>query len=397
MKTDDLLLTSWMMVIRNRRRYKIVLIAIAVGTIGFIIIRSLGDSVEQKVSEDLELIGEATVLTAAWEDRKNYHPGEYFDKDMAALKRLDSVIAVAPVRSTGDKMSLLFETTERKRTILSAVSEEFWGTQSTPLAMGRLINDDDVRNMRKVCVIGHEIHQGVFKGLNPLGKSVIVNSYQYTVVGVLGGKQQEDNSRTVFIPLSLAPHHLANVRQIMQLLIRVDNWDNVRDVREQTEAILQYNHPLLEHGVKVNYRSNRLDRVRLIVFFIQLFSYAALVGVFIIGKMGLTNVMLAAVQDRTKEIGLRKSMGATDILIRNQFILESTMVSVIAGLIGILGGLISVVILKELLGVSVSGAVLSTSIFVDLALTVSIGVFAGWYPSKQAGQLDIVSAMRFEC
>ena len=140
-----------------------------------------------------------------------------------------------------------------------------------------------------------------------------------------------------------------------------------------------------------------VDGSNLIVFFIQLFSYAALVGVFIIGKMGLTNVMLAAVQDRTKEIGLRKSMGATDILIRNQFILESTMVSVIAGLIGILGGLISVVILKELLGVSVSGAVLSTSIFVDLALTVSIGVFAGWYPSKQAGQLDIVSAMRFEC
>lgn len=397
MKNDDLLLTSWMMVLRNRRRYKTVLIAIAVGTIGFIIIRSLGDSVEKKVSDDLELIGEATVLSAMWEDRKNYHPGEYFDKDMDSLRRLKGVATVAPVRSTGDMVTLHHGQNERKRTILTAVNEEYWGTQSTPLEMGRLINDEDVRNMRKVCVIGSEIAGGVFRGVNPLGKNIVMNSYQYTVVGVLGGKQQEDNSRTVFIPLSLAPHHLHNVRQIMQLLIRVDNWDNVRDVREKTEAILQYNHPLLEHGVKVNYRSNRLDRVRLIVFFIQLFSYAALVGVFIIGKMGLTNVMLAAVQDRTKEIGLRKSMGATDILIRNQFILESTMVSVIAGLIGILGGLISVVILKELLGVSVSGAVLSTSIFVDLALTVSIGVFAGWYPSKQAGQLDIVSAMRFEC
>lgn len=396
MRNEDLLITSWMMVLRNRRRYKTVLIAIAVGTIGFIIIRCMGDSVEKKVADDLELIGEATVLTATWEDRRNYHPGEYFDKDIESLKRLKGVTHVAPVRTTGDISTLHHGQVERKRAILTAVNEEFWGTQSTPLAMGRLINDDDVINRRKVAVMGAEI-RSVFGGSDPLGKTVVVNSHNYTVIGVLGGKQQEDNSRTVFIPLSLAPHHLHNTRQIMQLLIRVDDWDNVRDVREQTKAILQYNHPLLEHGVKVNYRSSRLDRVRLIVFFIQLFSYAALVGVFIIGKMGLTNVMLAAVQDRTKEIGLRKSMGATDILIRNQFILESTMVSVVAGLIGVIGGLVSVVILKELLDVSVSGAVLSSSIFVDLALTVSIGVFAGWYPSKQAGQLDIVSAMRFEC
>ena len=396
MRNEDLLITSWMMVLRNRRRYKTVLIAIAVGTIGFIIIRSLGDSVEKKVADDLELIGEATVLTATWEDRRNYHPGEYFDKDIESLKRLKGVTHVAPVRTTGDISKLQHGQVERKRAILTAVNEEFWGTQSTPLAMGRLINDDDVRNRSKVCVMGAEI-RSVIGESDPLGKTVVVNSHNYTVVGVLGGKQQEDNSRTVFIPLSLAPHHLHNTRQIMQLLIRVDDWDNVRDVREQTKAILQYNHPLLEHGVKVNYRSGRLERVRLIVLFIQLFSYAALVGVFIIGKMGLTNVMLAAVQDRTKEIGLRKSMGATDLLIRNQFILESTMVSVAAGLIGIVGGLIAVVILKELLDVSVSGAVLSSSIFVDLALTVSIGIFAGWYPSKQAGQLDIVSAMRFEC
>jgi len=374
-----------------------VLIAIAIGTIGFIIIRCLGDSVEKKVSDDLELIGEATVLTAMWEDRKNYHPGEYFEKDVRALRKLEGVTTVAPVRSTGEKTTLLYGDIERKRTIVTGVNEEYWGTQSTPLAMGRLINDDDVRNVRKICVIGAEIHQGVFKGANPLGKTVVVNSYHYTVVGVLGGKQQEDNSRTVFIPLSLAAHHLNNMRQILQLLIRVDTWDNVRTVRDQTEAILQYNHPNLEHGVKVNYRSNRLDRVRLIVFVIQLFSYAALVGVFIVGKMGLTNVMLAAVQERTKEIGLRKSMGATDALIRDQFILESVMVSVIAGVIGVIGGMMTVACLKELLDVSVSGMVLSSSILVDLALTVSIGVFAGWYPSQQAGRLDIVSAMRFEC
>lgn len=396
MKTEDLLTTSWLMVFRNRRRYKTVLIAIIIGTIGFIIIRCLSDSVERKVANDLELIGEATVITASWEDRKNYHPGEYFNKDVDALKRIPGVVNVAPLRTTGEQMTLIYKDTKRKRTILTAVNEEFWETQSTPLLYGRRIDDDDVREMRKVCVIGAEIFDGVFRKKNPVGKMVVVNSYQYEIVGVLGGKQQDDNSRTVFIPLSLAPHHFANLRILLQIFIRADTWGNVRTIREQTEAVLKYLHPRQEQGIKVLYRSARLDRVNLIVFVIRLFSYAALIGVFIVGKMGLTNVMLAAVQERTKEIGLRKSMGATDKIIRNQFILEAVMVSVMAGLVGVVGGIFFVAALQNLLDVEVSGMVISSTILIDFALTISIGVFAGWYPSEQAGKLDIVTAMRFE-
>jgi putative ABC transport system permease protein len=396
MKSEDLFMTSWLMVSRNRRRYKTVMVAIIIGTICFIIIRCLSDSVERKVADDLELIGEATVLSASWEDRKNYHPGQYFDRDVAALKRIPGVVRVAPLRSTGEKMTLLYGDIKRKRTILTAVNEEFWDTQQTPLLYGRRIDDSDVREMRKVCVIGVEIFEGVFQKKNPIGKSVIINSYQYEIVGVLGGKEQADNARTVFIPLSLAPHHFASLRIILKILIRTDTWSNVKKVRKQSELILKSLHPDQEHGIKVLYRAARLNRVNLIVFVIRIFCYAALIGVFIVGKIGLTSVMLAAVQERTKEIGLRKSMGATDRIIRNQFVLESVIISVMAGVVGVLGGMLCVLALQRVLDVQVSGSVISTSILMDLALTISIGVFAGWYPSEQAGKLDIVTAMRFE-
>jgi putative ABC transport system permease protein len=134
----------------------------------------------------------------------------------------------------------------------------------------------------------------------------------------------------------------------------------------------------------------------MLVYVVNIFVYASLAIVFVLGKVGLTNVMLAAVQDRTREIGLRKAVGATDSLIRLQFLFESVLVSLGAGFVGVLIGVISVNILKDQLGVEISHYVMSTSIVVDLVVTTMIGVFAGMYPSLQASRLDIVTAMRFE-
>jgi len=132
------------------------------------------------------------------------------------------------------------------------------------------------------------------------------------------------------------------------------------------------------------------------VYIVKIFIYASLVVVFVLGKVGLTNVMLAAIQDRTREIGLRKALGARDGMIRMQFLTEAVMISLVSGILGVIGGLTAVQALKGSLGVEVSAYVMSTSIFVDLAFTVMIGVFAGMYPSAQASRLDVVTAMRFE-
>lgn len=140
----------------------------------------------------------------------------------------------------------------------------------------------------------------------------------------------------------------------------------------------------------------RLDRVNLIMFLVKLFCYAALIAIFVLGKTGLTNVMLAAVSDRTREIGLRKALRATDRLIKTQFIIESVLVSLASATIGIVGGVLAVLILKDLLGVGISSYILSGSIVFDIAVTSVIGVAAGIYPSSKASQLDIATALRFE-
>lgn len=398
MTIDDMITTSARMVYRNRRRYKTVVIAIALGTVGFVLIRTLGQSVQGRVAGDLELIGEATVLTAWWEDRKTpHHLGEFLLRDAARLSELPHVVIVAPVRRTEKKLKVgRGQQQERGRTQLFSVDERFWFTQAAQLLRGRLIDADDVKLHRQVCVLGKEVANDLFGSEDPIEKKIYSHGYPYEVIGVFSGLSSDDIAESVFVPLSRGNVYLDHTRQYVEFYIRADNWDNVKAVRESTETMLRNSHPNYASALRVRYRSARLERVGLVMFTIKTFSYAALVAIFLLGKVGLTNVMLSAMQDRTREVGIRKAFGASDELIRAQFILESVFVSVTAGLIGVAGGIFSVYMLKGLLGIHVSNYVMLVSILLDLLVTTALGVAAGYYPSLQASRLDIVTAMRFE-
>jgi len=398
MKMEDLVILSWRMILRNRRRYRTVMIAIALGTLAFIVIRTLGDSVEQKVSQNLELIGGATILRAEWYDLKyRYHLGEYYLNDIEKLGRIPRVLVVAPAVSTNGDQELLWGRQKRKQSRITFIDQNFWLTQSAQLARGRLIDSTDLMQRKRVCVIGRDIMNELFdKELNPLGEKVLANGYPYEVVGTLEGIQPEAVSKSIFIPFSLAGQQVSHLRQLVQLFIRVDSYENVESVREQIQQTLESSYPEYAAGVRVNVYSHRLNQVKHVIFLIKLFIYCALIGIFILGKVGLTNIMFSAVQERTREIGLRKAAGATDQMIRTQFILESVLVSLLAGVVGTLGGILSVDILSRLLEVDVSNYVMSVSIWIDVSLTLAIGVAAGYYPSQQASRLDIVTAMRFE-
>jgi putative ABC transport system permease protein len=170
------------MVLRNRRRYKAVVAAIALGTTGFIIIRTMGDSVEKEIGANLELLGEATVMKLDWDNYESYHPGRYYLSDVRRLKRLPHVIAVAPV-------VCLPRTKAAVRTIewypgLMGVDQYYWKTQTPRLRSGRLISASDVVGRRKVCVVGKDVVKHLFSGRDPTGKVVRVGHLSFQVIGV---------------------------------------------------------------------------------------------------------------------------------------------------------------------------------------------------------------------
>lgn len=395
MKTDDLLIMAWRMVFRNRRRYRAVIAAIALGTIGFIVIRTVGESVERRLAGNLELLGEAQVLMAEWKERPGSpHPGKYDMQDVVNLRKLPHVIAAAPIMSQPN-LTAYFHRNETGCTF-SGVDEQFWSTQALKLLAGRLITAQDVAARKRVCVIGKDIYTNLFSGADPVGQVIRVQNLTFRVIGILGGPQQDDVRKSVFVPIDTAEGIFPGLDSIKRIVLRVNTWDNVETARDQALAILKAGRERYGEGIHISYRPSVLARVKAVFYIVNFFIYSSLVVVFIIGKVGLTNVMLAAIQDRTREIGLRKAVGANDETIRGQFMLESVLISVFSGIIGVFTGVFCVLILKHILEVEISSYVMSASIVLDLVVTTLIGIAAGLYPSAQASRLDIVTAMRFE-
>lgn len=385
----------WRLVLRNRRRYKVVIFAIALGTMGFVIIRTMGDSVERNIGKNLELLGEATVMKADWDNNEdNYHPGQYYMKDVARLKRIPNVTAVAPVVSLS-KIPAYFRNNEWQPG-LAGIDHNYWKTQTPHVLSGRLISASDVVGRKQVCVLGKDVVKYLFDGGDPVGQVLRVGNLTFEVIGILGGIQHTNIRSAVFIPITTAQSLFKGLHWIRDIYVRVNDWNSVEKVREQVLQTLKSGHKGYEQGIRIIYFPERVERVRTLVRIIKFFVYAALVVTFILGKVGLTNVMLAAVQDRTREIGLRKALGAREGIIRLQFLTESVMISFLACVIGVVAGLVSVQLLKGPLGVEVSSYIMSVSILIDFAFTLSIGVWAGMYPSAKASRLDVVTAMRFE-
>jgi putative ABC transport system permease protein len=394
LKSSDLISMCWRLVLRNRRRYKAVIAGIALGTAGFIIIQTMGDSVEKKMGENLEILGEATVMKAYWEQDENYHPGEYYMRDVTALKQIPHMMAVAPLVSL-PSVDAQFKNNEWSPGLFG-VDHSYWLTQTPHLLRGRLISPSDVVGRRYVCVVGQDVVKYLFGHEDPVGTVIRVGNLGFEVIGTLGGIQHSDIRRSVFIPLTTAQSLFQGLFWVREVYLRVDDWNHVELVRDNALKMLRSSHKGYEEGIRILHYPKRIQKVQSTIYVVKLFIYSALGITLLLGGLGITNVMLAAIQDRTKEIGLRKALGAQQGVILTQFLTESVLISLFAGAIGATLGTMGVQMLKDWLDVQVSSVAVTMSVIGGLAFTVVLGILSGLYPSVKASRMDSVTAMRFE-
>ncbi len=205
-------------VVRNRRRYKAVLASIAFGTAGFIIVQTMGNSVEKKMGEQLELLGEATVMRAEYKNESNIHPNEFTATDVSNLKKIPNVTAVAPMVSL-HKIDVYFQTIQWGPTLLG-IDHEYWMTQTCRIQNGRLIGPSDVQARKKVVVLGEDVVKYLFKNKDPVGLEVRVDNLAFTVIGTLGGVQHGDTKSGVIIPITTAQNLLPGLAAVNDIYIR---------------------------------------------------------------------------------------------------------------------------------------------------------------------------------
>jgi putative ABC transport system permease protein len=396
MLASDLLNISLRQLYRNKRRYKSVILGIALGIAGLVTILTIGDSVESDIGHNLELLGSATILKATFDyDRSTrWHHGQYYPKDLDDIKRLPGVKSVSPAVWNGQSCS---RGDKRMHGKVMGVQEDFFETIYIPVGRGRRISAADSAAKASVCVIGQTVVDTLFKeGNDPVGEQILIEGHSFRIIGVIGGVEDKSLFETILIPLSVARSRFPKMYEIKDVYVRAANWDIVGTLHHQILKTLVNNQPGYAQGMEVRYYPERITAIKQAIFLIKLFLYSSIVVTLLLGGLGITNVMLAAVRERTTEIGLRKAVGATEGMILTQFLLESVSISFMGAVFGIVVGFFSVEALKRIINTAPAYNVFLLSLIGGVIFGVLLGMVSGYLPAKKASSLDPADAMRFE-
>ena len=397
MLTSDLIQVSLRQLHRNQRRYKGVIIGIALGIAGFMTVLTVGDSVESDLGRNLEILGSATILKATFDyDRKTrWHHGQYYARDIENIKRLPGVRSVSPVVwNSGLKFS--FGNKKIKGKVMG-IQENFFQTTYLPMGEGRSINAQDDADRRSVCVVGPNVVEALLpKGKNAIGQRIMVGGHSFEIIGVLGGVEDKSLLDSILIPMSVARSRILNMYEIRDVYVRAANWDAVSDLQHMMLTVLTGSQPGYAEGMIVRSFPERIQTIKRTVFMVKMFLYASLTVTLVLAGLGITNVMLGAVRERTTEIGLRKAVGATEEMIMSQFLLESVTISLVGALVGIAVGAVSVAIMKRMMEIEPAYLVFAASLVAGVIFAVLLGIASGYIPARTASRLDAAEAMRFE-
>lgn len=391
MKFQDLLTVSVRQVFRHRRRYLGVVLAIALGVAGFINILTMSREVKKNFNEDLDLIGGVTVIRISFDNTRSYQPQWFRRNTLAALSRLHGVKELSLTAVKGGASNWRGQQYGFQ---LLAVDQDYWNVRNFWAEKGTLFGPGAVAGRQRECVLGAELAKRIFGTDDVRGRLLEINNEVYWISGVLGGVTDSGAANAAFIPLTTGEDRLVGPLLADRLYLRCQTWDDVAPVAAAIPSVIKSCQSPEELLVEVSWEG--LKRVKQLAWWIEFLIYLATSATFILGGVGIWNVMMAAVVTRTREIGLKKAMGAEDRDILAQFLTEALCLTMGAALLGgILGR-----IMTEILGHVIHSRPPEPLFFLGLGLgflfAIAVGVAAGLYPSLRASRMEVVSAIRYE-
>jgi putative ABC transport system permease protein len=278
-------------------------------------------------------------------------------------------------------------------------TNNFIETSNVTPGEGRFLTELDIRNKVPVCVLGAELASKLFEEKNPVGERIKIDGLKYRVVGILEKQgdffgQSQDNYAVV--PIGTFRNAFGRHRGL-QIAVLTENPDNIEDMKEELRGILRKARKV-KPGDEDNFSIN--EQNQLTGFYEQTTStlYAIIIVIgaisLLVGGIGITNIMLVSVTERTKEIGLRKAVGAKRRNVLSQFLLESVAIASIGGFIGIAAGIIVGSIILNMM--TVEGGVAFSSIAVGFLFSTFVGVVSGFYPAYKAANMNPIDSLRYE-
>jgi len=283
-----------------------------------------------------------------------------------------------------------------------AVEKGMIAAEKINMQRGRFINDDDVRNARKVAAVGQKLVNELFIKEDPLGKYFDINGIPFLIVGVFTDQGGEQDMRRAYIPVSLGQKTFTGNNELDQIVMTLDNMESSELTEKKLRNFLSERHHFSPDDDKAIFIWNNLTeykRVMGVIIGIRIFVWIIGIGTLIAGIVGVSNIMMIAVKERTREIGIRKALGASPLSIIGLVLQESVFVTTVSGYVGLLLGITTLEIAKKWLPASDffkrPEVDLQVAIYAMILLVIA-GLIAGFFPARKAASVRPIEALKEE-
>lgn len=393
--------------IRNKMRAALTMLGIIIGVAAVIAMVSIGQGASASVQAQIESIGTNLLFVSAGAQNVGGVRSGTGDtgtntltvEDLDAIKR--EVPSVSMVTPNVNARSQLVAGNMNWNTSVTGVSEQYPEIRKWPVDSGSFFTDADVRTAARVIVIGQTLADNLFPGTDPIGQDIRVMNLPFRIVGVMARKGQDPQGRdqddVAFAPYTTVQKKILGRDRVQIAFVSAISQDATYTAQSQITDLLRQRHKLtasepndftVRNMTDVAEAANETSKTMTILL-------ACIAGVsLLVGGIGIMNIMLVSVTERTREIGIRMAIGARSSAVRSQFLIESIVLSLTGGTVGIILGIAFSLAIPAFLGWPTLVSMMA--IVGSVLFSAAVGIFFGYYPARKAASLDPIDALRYE-
>jgi len=393
---------AWRAISRNLLRSFLTVLGVVIGVAAVIAMVTIGNGTTAKVQAELSRLGTNTLFIRPGQwgpGRASTQAKRFNDKDVLALQeQMTGLRAVAPInRGTA---TVIAGGANHESSVIGTTND-YLIAQDWDLSLGRKFQPNEDRGSQAACIIGETVRKELFGSADPVGQSIRVSNVSCPVIGVLAVKGQsglgDDQDDTVIMPLKLHQRRIGGTKTISSIILSAQDGVATSKVQSDAERLLRERRRITI-GRPDDFSVNDMSQIAAAmtgttVLLTGLLGAVAAVSL-LVGGIGIMNIMLVSVTERTREIGIRLAIGALERQVLTQFLVEAVMLSIFGGVTGIVTGLALAFGVVSLLGVPFVAS--PTIILLAFAFSAAIGMVFGYFPARRAAQLNPIEALRHE-